>query len=132
MASPYTIPTITDVVAGATTNLLTGLFGRVLAFQSRVQIALNSELVTDRVSVLIGGETIMDNGRVTTVAGAGIMPSVRDDNLITTFGNGGDEIIINGFNSAGAASEVRAIVRVTEIDDVALLKAQAELDLAEA
>jgi len=130
MAFPYTIPTLTDVAAATITNLLTGLKGRVLSAPSRVQIALNSELVTDRVSVLIGGENVLDNGRVTTVAGGGVMPTLPDDNIITTFGNTGDEIIINGSNSAGAASEIRAIVRVTEVDDVILAKVMAEADIA--
>lgn len=130
MASPYTISTLNDVPAATTENLLTGLKGRVLSAPSRVQIAFNSELVTDRISVLIGGENVLDNARVTTVAGGGIMPTLPDDNIVTTLGDAQDEIIINAFNSAGAASEIRAIVRVTEIDDVALLKAQAELDLA--
>jgi len=129
MGSPYTIATLNDVPAATTENLLTGLRGRVLANPSRVQIALNSELATDRVSVLVGSDNVLDNGRVTTVAGGGIMPVLPDDNVITTFGNAQDEIIINGFNSAGAASEIRAIVRVTEIDDVALAKAMAEADI---
>lgn len=130
MANPYTISTITDVAAGATTNLLTGLKGRVLAAPSRVQISFNSELVTDRISVIIGSDNVLDNARVTTVAGGGIMPSIRDDTIVTTFGNAGDEIIVNGFNSAGAASEVRAIVRVTEVDDVVLQNAMAMADVS--
>lgn len=129
MASPYTISTISDVPAATTVNLLTGLKGRVLSNGSRIQIAFNSELATDRISVLIGGENVLDNARITTVAGGGIMPVLPDDNIITTFGNPQDEIIINGFNPAGAASEIRAIVRVTEIDDVALAKAMAEADI---
>jgi len=130
MANPYTISTLNDVAIGATENLLTGLKGRVLAAPSRVQISFNSELVTDRVSVIIGSDNVLDNARVTTVAGAGIMPSIRDDTIVTTFGNAGDEIIINGFNPAGALSEIRAIVRVTELDDVILLKAMAEADIS--
>jgi len=129
MAGPYTISTLNDVPAATTENLLTGLRGRVLAAPSRVQIALNSELATDRISVLVGSDNVLDNARVTTVAGGGIMPILPDDNIITTFGNAQDEIIINGFNSAGAASEIRAIVRVTEIDDVALQRAMAEVDI---
>jgi len=129
MASPYTISTLNVVPIATSENLLTGLKGRVLAAPSRVQIAYNSELVTDRVSVLIGGENVLDNARVTTVAGSGIMPTLPDDNMTTTLGDTGDEIIINAFNPSAATSEIRVIVRVTEIDDVALLKAQAELDI---
>jgi len=130
MARPYTISTLNDVPAATTENLLTGLKGRVLAAPSRVQIAFNSELATDRISVLLGSDSVLDNARVTTVAGGGIMPTLPDDNIVTSFGMTGDEIIINGFNSAGAASEIRAIVRVTEIDDVALANAMAAADIS--
>ncbi len=130
MARPYTIATLNDVPAATTENLLTGLKGRVLSAPSRVQIAFNSELSTDRISVLIGSDSVLDNARVTTVAGGGIMPTLPDDNIVTTFGDTGDEMIINGFNSAGAASEIRAIVRVTEIDDVALANAMAAADIS--
>jgi len=129
MANPYTIATLNDVAIASTENLLTGLKGRVLAAASRVQLAFNSELVTDRVSVIIGSDNVLDNARVTTVAGGGIMPILPDDNIVTTFGEAGDEIIVNGFNPAGAASEIRVIVRVTEIDDVILAKAMAEADI---
>ena len=130
MASPYTISTINDVAATSTENLLGNLKGRVLSAPSRVQIALNTEAVTQRVSVLIGGENVLDSARVTLQATVGVMPVLPDDNIINTLGDQGDEIIINATNSTAGALETRAIVRVTELDDAAVLRALAEIEAA--
>ncbi len=129
MPKPYTISVVVDVAATTVTNLLGSLRGRILSAPSLVQVSLNREAVGVNVSVLVGGESIMNNGLVTVLATLGVMPSIRDDTIITTFGDGQDEIIIDADNTTAGALETRAIVRVTEIDDVALAQALGALDI---
>jgi len=129
MAKPYTMAQNVDVAATTLTNLLEGLRGRILSGPSLIQISLNREAVGVNVSVLVGGESVMNNGLVTVLATLGVMPSIRDDTIVTTFGDGLDEIIIDADNTTAGALEARVIVRVTEIDDVALAQAMGALDI---
>lgn len=126
MAGPYTITQIFDIpLSDNIDDLLTGKRGRVLPEASLVEVALNVEDVDVSVGVLIGATDALSAGsRVTLQATVGVMPIFPDDAIIRTFGDAGDEIIISAVNAdAAAAREVRAVVRVTPIDDVMLMNA---------
>jgi len=126
MAGPYTITAINDIpLSDNIDDLLTGKRGRVVAEPSLVEIALNVEDVDVTVGVLIGSTDALSAGsRVTLQATAGVMPIFPDDAIIRTFANAKDEIIISAVNAdAAAAREVRAVIRVTPIDDVMLMNA---------
>jgi len=123
MAVPYTMTRVQDVGIGATENIIQGLTGRSLVAPARVQIALNRENVNVSFTVLIGSERVMLNGAAAVQATAGVLPILPDDMYIDSFGRAGDEIIIDATNVDAAASEARAIVKVTELDDVALQRA---------
>jgi len=123
MASPYTISRVQDVGIGATENIIQGLTGRTLVAPSRVQIALNRENVNVSFTVLVGAERVMLDGGARVNPTAGDLPILPDDLIIDTFGRGGDEIVINANNADAAASEARVIIKVTELDDVALQRA---------
>jgi len=123
MASPYTIAPLVDVGIGATTNIMDGETGRTLVAPAQIQIALNRENVNVLYNVFIGSERVLVNGRTAVQAALGVMPILPDDNLITSFGQAGDEIVINAQNNDAVASEARAIVRVPEVDDVILQRA---------
>ena len=75
----------------------------------------------------IGGEQVLPAGPVNLEAGAGVLPSVEDDNIIRTFAKAGDEMIIRGQNDdAAAAAQLRVVIIVTPIDDVILARAMTE------
>lgn len=126
MAGPYTITAVNDIpLSDRIDDLLTGRRGRVVAEASLVEIALNVEDVDVTVGVTIGAIDALSAGsRVTLQATIGVMPIFPDDAIIRTFADAKDEIIISAVNAdAAAAREVRAVVRVTPIDDVMLMNA---------
>lgn len=126
MGRPYSMTVINDVALASTVqNILAGLRGRTLQNSSMVEVFMNAEDVDMSVGVTVGAtEALPAGSRVTLNATVGVMPSTRDDRVVRTFGNRGDEIVIQAVNGdAAAAAEIRAIVWVTEIDDVALANA---------
>ena len=126
MAGPYTITQINDIpLSDNIDDLLTGKRGRQVAEASLVEIAINVEDVDVTVGVTIGAIDALSAGsRVTLQAAIGVMPIFPDDAIIRTFADAKDEIIISAVNAdAAAAREVRAVVRVTPIDDVMLVNA---------
>lgn len=125
MAEPYTLTAISDVPLSESDNdLLDGQRGRTLTEPSLVEIALNAEDVDVTMSVTIGAVDVLSAGsRVTLQATVGVLPSLRDDVLVRSFGLAGNEIIIGARNAdAAAAREARAIVRVTAVEDVDLMR----------
>jgi len=126
MGRPYSMTVINDVALSSTVqNVLAGLRGRTLQANSMVEVFMNAEDVDMSVGVTVGAtEALPAGSRVTLNATVGDMPSTRDDRVVRTFGNRGDEIVIQAVNAdAAAAVEIRVIVWVTEIDDVALANA---------
>ena len=124
MAIPYTLPAISDVPLGGTDlDLLDGLRGRTLTEPSLVQILLNGETVDITMGVTIGATEVLPSGsRVTLQATVGVLPVFPDDVLAESFGSKGDEIIVSARNAGAAAGEARAVVRVTAIEDVDLIR----------
>jgi len=124
MGRPYSMTVIEDIPLGGGTseNLLGVRRGRTLSGPSLVEIFLNAEDVDVTFGVTVGAtEALPAGSRVTLNAVVGVMPSTRDDKVVSTFGNKGDEIVIQVVNNdAVAAAEARAIVWVTELDDVTL------------
>ena len=126
MAEPYTLTAISDVPLSESDNdLFDGQRGRTLTEPSLVEIALNAEDVDVTMSVTLGAVDVLSAGsRVTLQATTGVMPSLRDDVLVRTFGLASNEIIVGARNAdAAAAREARAIARVTAVEDVDLMKA---------
>jgi len=130
MASPYTITPVEDVAAAKTKNLLEGQTGRTLVAPSRVKIALNRESVDVSFDVFIGSERVMVQGAAAINTVSGDIPILPDDILIDSFGQAGDEIVINATNVNAAAQEARAIVQVAEVDDATLQACADQLALS--
>jgi len=127
MASPYTITNVTDVVAGGESSLIQGDSGRTLRAASRVQIFANREGVDVTFTITVGSERVLLSGASSINTTLGDIPTLPDDGLADTFGNAGDEIIILAANANAAAQEARVLIRVTEVDDNALMKAMENL-----
>ncbi len=130
MGRPYAMTVINDIALASTVqNVLAGLRGRTLQNRSMVEVFVNVEDVDVSLGITVGAtEALPAGSRATLNATVGDMPSTRDDRVVRTFGNAGDEIVIQGVNGdAAAAAELRVIVWVTEVDDVALVNAMEAL-----
>lgn len=124
MGSPYTMNAVNDLPISGSASLLEGQSGRTLQEASRVRIYLNRESVDVTFSILIGKENVLESGGGAAInTTAGDLPSTRDDLMVDTFGNPGDEVLIKGSNVNAALQEARAIIMVTPIDDVTLQNA---------
>jgi len=124
MAGPYTITNITDVPLSSTSSLIAGERGRTLLEASRVKIYANRETVAILFNITLAGESLIQDGVSAVQATAGQGPSIRDDLLIDSFGDAGDELVIRAANSdAAAAREARVVIFVIPVDDNALQQA---------
>jgi len=123
MAGPYTVDNVTDIPLSDSASLLVGERGRTLAEPSRVVIYANRETNAVTFDITLGPDQLMSQGIAAIAAAAGSAPSTRDDKIVDSFGNAGDEIIIRASNSdAAAAREARVIVFVTPVRDDMLMK----------
>ncbi len=127
---PYTLTAINDIpLSDQVQNIFSDQQGRTLPQASMVLVALNGETVDVTAGVNIGGEQTLEAGsRVTLQATVGDLPIIPDDQLVVTFGNAGQEMIVSGRNAdAVAARELRAIIRVFPTDDFVLARVMEEL-----
>jgi len=121
MARPYTLTVINDIPLSSTVqNLLEGRSGRILDEPSRVRIYATRETVDVTMGETLGREEILPAGSVTNISTViGSLPSRQDDLITETFGNGGEEIIVQGVNAdAAAARELRLLVDVKAVTDI--------------
>ncbi len=124
MPRPYTFMVIDDIPAGGSrVDILTNITVAKIAEMSLIEIFLNGEGVDVEASAKIGSDEVLTLGPVTVEATVGVLPSLRDDRVVASFAQAGDSVSISGRNSNAAAQELRAIVRVTAIGDVALREA---------
>ena len=127
MAGPYTMSVIEDVALNSVSNILRNQRGRTLQEASQVKIYANREDVDVSFNVLVGAESVLEDGVAAINATAGVGPIIPDDLLINTFGQAGDEIVVRARNVNAAAREARVTIFVTPVDDVALQKAMDSL-----
>ncbi len=127
-AEPTVIRGINDLAAGDTENLLSGEQGRVLTEPSVVSIFANQEAVSGSWQCSIGSKQVLpQNSPATLQATVGVMPSLRDDLLVLSLGEGGDEIILNYTNADGAvAREGRFVVNIIPVGARVLLQVMAQ------
>lgn len=123
---PQSLTGISDIpLSGSVDNVVANLQGRVLTEPSVVLIALNRESVDVLVGVSVGATQVLPAGSAVTVqATIGVMPVLPDDMIITTAGLKGDEIIVAGTNAdAAAPRELRTVIKIIPVEDMALLRA---------
>lgn len=123
---PQSLTGISDIpLSGAIDNVIANLQGRTLTEPSVILIALNRETVDVTCGVSVGATQVLPAGSAVTVqATVGVMPVLPDDIVITTAGLAGDEIIIAGRNAdAAVPRELRTIVKIIPVEDMALLRA---------
>lgn len=121
MARPYTITIVNDIPSATTVqNLVEGRSGRVLDEPSRVKVWATRETVDVTMGFILGRQEVLPAGSVTNISTViGSLPSRQDDEITSTFGDAGEEIIIQGVNADGAAArELRLLIDVTAVDDI--------------
>jgi len=120
MAVPLSIPVINDLAIGAVdTNILSGKPQRTLDEASRIDVAMTRENANVTYQVTIGNTQVIPSGSpCNVVATVGSLPRYDQDGVGSFFGEAGQEIAIFGSNTDAAASELRAQIRITSVDDI--------------
>jgi len=129
MADGYTINQIFDLpLSDGEDDIILGKRGTTLKEPSLVEVFANVEDVDVTMGVTIGSTDVLQAGsRATLQAVVGVMPSTRDDKVVSSIGRAGEKIIVSGANAdAAAAAELRVIIFVTPINDVILQRAARE------
>jgi len=102
-----------DVAIGATIdNVLAGKFSEFLQEDSKVSVAVTSELSLQFCSVIIGNELLIDGQEVNNTNAA---PRNPEDVLVQGFGQKGDRIIIKLRNGNPAANEAHTAVFIEPV-----------------
>jgi len=131
MARPYTITQVSSIPANdVVENIIEGIQGRTVPQDSYIEVAANMADADVTMQMTVGADQVLPPGPVNLDATAGQLPSIRDDKIIRTFAQGGDEMIIRGVNQDVAAQQLRVVIIVTPIDDVQLVKSMEEFGAA--
>ncbi len=99
-------------IAGIVTNVLTGKFNRVLQENSKVSVAMTSELVSQFATVIVGRELLVDGQELPATNAS---PRNPEDIIAQTVGRAGEEIIIGARNGNAAANELHTAVYIEPI-----------------
>ncbi len=94
-------------IAGIVANVLDGKFNRVLQENSKVTIAMTSELVSQFATVIVGRELLVDAQEVPATNAS---PRNPEDIIAQTVGRAGEEVIIGVRNGNAAANESHVAV----------------------
>jgi len=124
MAKPYSITQVSSVPSGGSVkNIIEGIAGRIIPEDSLVEVAANMGDADVSLQMTIGPDQVLPDGPVNLEASAGVLPSIRDDMIIRTFGKSGDEMILRAANTdAVSAAQIRVVIRVTPVDDAVLVE----------
>ncbi len=99
-------------IGGVVDNILTGKFSEFLQEDSKISLALTSELDAMFASVIIGNELLIDGQEINDTNAA---PRNPDDVLVQGFGQKGDRVIVKLRNGNAAASDVRSNVFIEPV-----------------
>jgi len=130
MGVPIVLVDRVAVAANTETNIIPSRKGTTLTARSMVTWYLNRQAVGLTFSGFVGSESIFERAGAPVDATLGQTPSFQDDRVISTFGNGGDLIILNANNTTGAPLEAGFIIQIAEVDDAFLAQAMEQAALA--
>ncbi len=103
----------TDVaIAGVIDNILTGKFAEFLQEDSKVSVAMTSEVDSLFASVIIGNELLIDGQEI---GATNASPRNPEDVLVQGFGQKGDRVIIKLRNGNLATNITRSSVFVEPV-----------------
>ncbi len=93
-------------------NVLEGKFNRVLQENSKVTVAMTSELITMFATVIVGRELLVDSQEI---ANTNASPRNPEDIITQTVGRAGEEVIIGARNGNALNNEVHTHVYIEPI-----------------
>ncbi len=99
-------------IAGIVNNVLDGKFNRVLQENSKVTVAMTSELTSQFATVIVGRELLIDAQQIPATNAS---PRNPEDIVAQTVGRAGEEIIIGARNGNAAANELHTAVFIEPI-----------------
>jgi len=102
----------TVAIAGVVDNILTGKFAEFLQEDSKVSVAITSEVDSLFASVIIGNELLIDGQEVSDTNAS---PRNPEDVLVQGFGSKSDRVIIKLRNGNVATNDVRSSVFVEPV-----------------
>jgi len=121
MAPPYSIAQVTDIPATTTDqNIILGRPGQTVDEDSEVIIYATRESVDVTFGITFGQQVVLPVGspaNISTVAGS--LPSVQDDEIARGLIPAGADIIVQAENVNAAAQEMRVLLKITALDDLA-------------
>jgi len=125
MAPPFNITKIVSLAAGAkNVSLISDVPQRVMDEDSVFDLAISREVVEIDHGVEVGSDIAMPRGSVSNVNTTnGTLPKFDTDNLGRYGARAGQEIAIFASNTNAAAKEIRLQVRITSLEDLAILPA---------
>lgn len=99
-------------IAGIVNNVLDGKFNRVLQENSKVTVAMTSELTGQFATVIVGRELLVDAQELPATNAS---PRNPEDIIAQTVGRAGEEVIIGARNGNPAANELHTAVFIEPI-----------------
>lgn len=99
-------------IAGIVANVLDGKFNRVLQENSKVTVAMTSELNSQFATVIVGRELLVDAQELPATNAS---PRNPEDIIAQTVGRAGEEVIIGARNGNAAANELHTAVFIEPI-----------------
>jgi len=102
----------TVAIAGVVDNILTGKFSEFLQEDSKVSVALTSEVDSLFATVIIGNELLIDGQEVNDTNAS---PRNPEDVLVQGFGQKGDRIIVKLRNANVATNDTRSNIFIEPV-----------------
>jgi hypothetical protein len=102
----------TVAIGGTVDNILSGKFGEFLQEDSKVSVAMTSEVDSLFATVIIGNELLIDGQEVNDTNAA---PRNPEDVLVQGFGMKGDRVIIKERNGNAATNITRANIFIEPV-----------------
>lgn len=102
----------TVAIAGVVDNILSGKFSEFLQEDSKISVAITSEVDSLFASVIVGNELLIDGQEVSDTD---LSPRNPEDVLVQGFGAKGDRVIVKLRNGNAATNDVRSAIFIEPV-----------------
>lgn len=120
MARPLSLAVIEDLAIGASgVDILRDFADAQLSEPSLVVVYENRESVDVTSQIKMGSEEVKPLGGSVVMATVGVIPILPDNKVVVTMGGKGERIQVLGTNANAAAQELRVVVMIFALSDIA-------------
>jgi len=102
----------TVAIAGVVDNILSGKFSEFLQEDSKISVAVTSEVDSLFASVIVGNELLIDGQEVSDTNAS---PRNPEDVLVQGFGSKGDRVIVKLRNGNAATNDTRSAIFIEPV-----------------